>query len=150
MDYELEKADGQSANRLEITAEMKSNLLTAAKWTKFLTVTGTIGVVVMVLFSFIIIFAGSVLAAAVDMGQTLGIGVTYVIVAATCVYPLKKGFDFVRQARSACENDNSQELAEMFATMKSVTKYCGVLTIVVLCMYALFFVGALGIVGSWA
>ena len=130
---------------LRVKESTKVDLLTAAKWSKFLCVVGCIGVVIIVIFAIFLLGAGSVASAMFsDMPYgAVAMGVLYLIIAALYIYPLMKGFQFASGAKAACLSDNENELARGIKGLSSLTKFCGILTIICLVIYALVILFAL-------
>ena len=130
---------------LRVTESAKVDLLTAAKWSKFLCVVGCIGVVIIVIFAIFLLGAGSVASAMFsDMPYgAVAMGVLYLIIAALYIYPLIKGFQFANGAKAACLSNDENELARGIKGLSSLTKFCGILTIICLVIYALVILFAL-------
>ena len=120
---------------------MKRDLLSAAKWTKFLCIIGCIGVVLLVLIGILM----SVLGSSFGLGNTpfgAGMGILYLIMAALYIYPLIKGFQFANGTKAACLTDNENELARGFSGLRALLQFFGILNIIVLILYALVAIGA--------
>lgn len=115
---------------------MKSDLLCAAKWTKFLCIIGCIGVAFLVVAGIAFFAVGS------NFGLTdspfgAGMGILYLIMAALYVYPLIKGFQFANATKAACLTDNEAELARGFSGLRACLQFFGILTIIILIIYVL-------------
>jgi hypothetical protein len=130
---------------LRVKESTKVDLLTAAKWSKFLCVVGCIGVVIIVIFAIFLLGAGSVASAMFsDMPYgAVAMGVLYLIIAALYIYPLIKGFQFANGAKAACLSNDENELARGIKGLSSLTKFCGILTIICLVIYAFVILFAL-------
>lgn len=130
---------------LRVKESAKADLLTAAKWTKFLCIVGSIGIALIVIFAIFLLGAGTVASSMFsDMPYgAVGMGVLYLIIAALYIYPLMKGFQFASGAKAACLSDNENELARGIKGLSSLTKFCGILTIICLVIYALVILFAL-------
>ncbi len=130
---------------LRVKESTKADLLTAAKWSKFLCVVGCIGVVIIVIFAIFLLGAGSVASAMFsDMPYgAVAMGVLYLIIAALYIYPLIKGFQFANGAKAACLSNDENELARGIKGLSSLTKFCGILTIICLVIYAFVILFAL-------
>ena len=70
-------------------------------------------------------------------------GVLYLILAAIYIYPLIKGFQFANATKAACLTDNEAQLARGFSGLRALLQFFGIITIIVLVIYALILVGAL-------
>ena len=124
-----------------VNSGMKADLLSAAKWAKFLCIIGCIGLALLVIAGILMFAIGSSFGFA---GNPLGagMGVLYLIIAAIYVYPIIKGFQFANGTKAACLTDNEAQLARGFSGLRSVLQFFGILTIIVLVIYALVAIGA--------
>ena len=120
--------------RLKITNEMKENLLIAIKWIKFMNVVGCVSLGALALLGFIGFFSGI-------MGSGgMSLGIIYLVLAAIYYPVLKRVFAFVNQARCACEYDSSEDLNGMFDSLRFISKYLGIICVVVVGIYAFVFI----------
>lgn len=126
---------------LKMTNSIAENLLTATKWLKFLNIVAAVGVALVVIAGLFMAVSGA--------PQGLLLLVSYMIAAGIYAYPLIKSFSLVSNIREAINSDSQNALESAAENFKSLLKYMGVLTIVVLCLYvvillcAVIFVGAL-------
>lgn len=130
---------------LRVKESTKADLLTAAKWTKFLCVVGSIGIALIVIFAIFLFGAGTVassLFSEMPFGA-VAMGIIYLVIAALYIYPLLKSFQFANGAKAACLSDDENELARGIKGLSSLTKFWGVLTIIILVIYALILLFAL-------
>lgn len=124
-----------------VNSGMKADLISASKWTKFLCIVGCIGVVLLVVIGIMMFAVGS----SFGFGSTpfgAGLGVLYLILAAIYIYPIIKGFQFANATKAACLTDNEAQLARGFSGLRAVLQFFGIITIIVLAIYALVLVGA--------
>lgn len=124
-----------------VNEKMKADLLTSAKWAKFLCIVGCIGLAFLVIIA-ILCFSTSIANSLSDIpmpGFGATVGVIYLILAAIYIYPLIKGFQFANATKAACLSNNESELARGFEGMRSWFTYMGILTIIILVIYALIF-----------
>ena len=68
-------------------------------------------------------------------------GLLYLIIVAIYIYPLIKGFQFANATKAACLSDDAAQLARGFAGLRSLLKFFGILTIIILVLYVLVFIG---------
>ena len=134
-----------------VSEKMKADLLSSAKWAKFLCIIGCIGLVFMVLAGIGMIALGGFVSSHVPGGGAgLGapMGVFYLILAVIYIYPLIKGFQFANATKAACLSNNEGELARGIDGMRCWLKFCGILTIIylVICVLALL----IGIIAGFA
>ena len=130
---------------LRVKESTKADLLTAAKWTKFLCIVGSIGMALIVIFGIFLLGAGT-LASSMFSDMPFGavaMGVLYLVIAALYIYPLLKGFQFASGAKAACLSDDENELARGIKGLSSLTKFWGILTIIILVIYAFVILFAL-------
>ena len=127
---------------MTVNESMKTDLLSAAKWTKFLCIMGCIGLGLMVLLAIAMIVFGSA-AANLNPAFPVGglVGIIYLICAAVYIYPLIKGFQFANATKTACLFNNERELARGFSGLSSLCRYLGILTIVIMAIYVLVIIG---------
>ena len=121
---------------LKITESIQQNLLSAVKWLKFLTILGTIGMVLIALCGVVSLFLPSY------TGGTV-MALMYFVICGLYYYPIKKGYDIVSSTRDAMNNASQDSLELCADNVKSVLKYLGILNIVLLSLYALFVLSAL-------
>ena len=128
---------------LIVNEKMKEDLLSAAKWAKFLCIVGCVGVGFIVILGLVMFVMGSVAFPSSISGSIPGIflGFLYFIIAAIYIYPLIKGFQFANGTKAACLSHDERELARGFEGLSSLLKYCGILTIICIAIYIIFFLG---------
>jgi len=146
-----EEMNVQEATGMVINESMKADLLTSAKWAKFLCIIGCIGIAFMVILSVVIFAIGNRFPSPSPIAMMPGVfSSVYLITAAIMIYPLMKGFQFANCTKAACLSNNEVELARGFAGMRSYLQFIGILTIIVLAIYALILIGSLVAVGTIA
>ena len=121
---------------LKITESIQQNLLSAVKWLKFLTILGTIGMVLIALCGVISLFLPSY------TGGT-AMALKFFVIPGLYYYPIKKGYDIVSSTRDAMNNASQDSLELCVDNLKSVLKYFGILNFVVLSLYALYVLSVL-------
>ena len=102
-------------------------------------------VFIIVIFAIFLFGAGTVassLFSEMPFGA-VAMGIIYLVIAALYIYPLLKGFQFANGAKAACLSDDENELARGIKGLSSLTKFWGVLTIIILVIYALILLFAL-------
>ena len=124
-----------------------------AKWSNFLAIVGFIGIGLVVLMA---LFGGAFLASAASEfgGGTEAVGgafftIIYLLVALLYFFPVYYLFKFARNMKAALQAKDEDTLTKAFEYMKSHYKFVGILTIVVLSIYAfIFLIGLLGFAAS--
>ena len=120
---------------LRITENIQSNLLSAAKWLKFMTILSTVGVALFFIIGIVLLFIPTY-----DGVPGALYGVIYMLLTLLYFYPIKKSFDLIKNTREAMGNASQMGLEQAAANVKSILKYFGILSIVCLSIYALLFV----------
>lgn len=129
---------------MTVNEKMKADLLSSAKWAKFLCIVACIGMAFIVLVAILLLVFGSSLSRfAPNAGPTGLVSFIYFVIAAIYIYPIIKGFQFANATKEACLSNNENELARGFDGMRSVLKFMGIITIIILSLYALLFVIAI-------
>lgn len=137
----------EEKKELNLTELAMEYLLSTAKWAKFLSILGLIGLGLMVVLGF-------------SMGALMGsfnsefsalpsafFGIIYLFMAGIYIYPILAMLRFANFSKSAILNYNSDNLTEAFRNIKGSYQYVGILTIIGLSLYALFLLIAI-IIGA--
>ena len=133
--------------QLTITSAAKGFLKETAKWCKFLSILGFIGLGILLLSSF---FVGTIynnMPEAATMPINLGTAMTffYILMIAIYVFPLYYLYQFSIKLKKALNTKDDAILAAAFEMLKSHYKFVGVFTIIMLSIYIL--AGIVGILG---
>lgn len=130
---------------LEIDEQSVSSLSQAAKWAKLLAI---VGFVCCGLIVFAGIFAGGVLGIVSAMNNTQPVGVdfgamqaglifVYVVLGLIYFFPCLFLYRFAVKMQYALKTNQQEVLNASFSNLKSCFKFLGVLTVIVLSIYAL-------------
>lgn len=134
---ELENKNNQE-NFMLINQEIKTSLLESARWGKFLAIVGYILVGFLILAGFLIMlgfsFAGRFSGTRFPMGIA---GFLYIVMAILYFFPVNYLYNFSDQIKKGLESNNQQSVTSGFTHLKSMFKFIGILTIVILAVYAL-------------
>lgn len=132
--------------QITITKTSKSYLIEIAKWTQFFSVIGFVFLFFLFVFAlFSVPVFESITKTNAGIPDNLGFIVT-VINIATCLlyfFPLYYLLQFSKKIKKALKTKNDQMLANAFQMLKSHYKFIGVLTIITISLYFLFFISAL-------
>lgn len=131
--------------QFNLTERMKSNLLSGAKWLKFLAVVMTIMLVFLVIAAICLIVLESAMTHTFGAFGAIGIGVLYLICVALYIYPLKKAFNLVSHIRQGVNSNSQEGFEEAADDFDSGLKYMGALTIIGLILYAIGIICAIGL-----
>lgn len=136
---------------LQLDQQASSYLGEAARWARFLSILGFIMCVILVLAA---VFMGSFLAGSIgntNLGSASLFGGTfvstlYILVALLYFFPCLYLFHFGTKMRTALRNNDQEALSGAFKNLKSCFKFFGILSIIVLVLYALALIA--GILGA--
>ncbi|WP_299670161.1 DUF5362 family protein [uncultured Polaribacter sp.] len=125
--------------QLTLNNASKGFLKETAKWAKFLSIIGFIGLVLMLLGSF---FIGSLydnLPQAQEMPFDIGgiMTVFYIVIALIYIFPIYYLYQFSVKMKNALLSKDDEVLADAFEMLKSHYKFIGVFTIIILSLYLL-------------
>lgn len=133
-----------------ITNESREYLREAAKWGKFLAIVGFIFVGIIALGA---LFAGSILGG--SLGREMGfpgagifITLLYLAFAALYFFPCLYLYNFSAKAKLALLTNSTSGMTEALKNLKSMFKFMGIFTAVILGIYALIFVGSFLFLGA--
>jgi hypothetical protein len=128
-----------------ITDEIKNYLVEAAKWGKFLAIMGYIGIGLILLLAVGVMVMGSASQLFPGMGMNMGaFGLIYIAIAAFYFFPVYYLHQFSLKIKKGLTSQDAHSIATGFQNLKSLFKFMGIFTIVILSIYALVFVIAIG------
>lgn len=122
-------------------------LMETARWGKLLAILGFIGLGLLVLLglfysAFISTLSGNELEG-LPMGLSWMIGLIYVVLAVLFFFPVLYLYRFSIKTQSSIRSKNTVELTQAFSNLKSVFKFFGIYTIVIMVIYALILLGVM-------
>lgn len=119
-------------NDLLINDTSQANLIAAAKWGRFLAIVGFIFCALMVIGGF---YLDSILSRSSYYGAARGtnfVGIAYSIVALILFFPCLFLLKFSNKAHEAVRSSNQGSLDSAFVNLKSLFKFYGIFTIIML------------------
>lgn len=132
-------------------------LTEAAKWGKFLSILGFIFCALIILMG---LFAGTLMSGVLSQFETesaTGLGaisttvimIYYILIALLYFFPCLFLFNFSSKMQTAIRNNDQIYLNTSFRNLKSLFKFWGILTIILLCIFviAIIIVAVVGAVG---
>lgn len=125
---------------LSINEEIKLYLKETAKWAKFLAIIGYIGIGFLLVFSLFMLFGMTAFAGMLDAMPLTLMGLLYIVMAILYYFPVNYLNKFANKTKRALAENDQDEINLGFKNLKSMFKFMGILTIVVLCLYALIIV----------
>lgn len=135
----------QSAEKqIVITEEIKEYLLVSAKWSKFIAIIGFIGLGIMILFGFLMmiglpLFHRPNTSFPVTVPAVL-YGLLYIILGVVSFLPVLYLYRFAVSMKEGVLRNDEYEMTNGFLNLKKMTKFTGIMTIVILGLYALMIV----------
>lgn len=127
---------------LQFTPDIKALLRESARWGKFLSVVGLVlsGMVVVMAFilpSLIDTFSAIQHTEVLPAGSKAGITINFLIIAAVVFFPSLFLLKFSNGMKKALEEINQDEFTMAFSNLKTLLKFYGIITIIILGLYAL-------------
>ena len=142
----MEENNPGSIFELVIDHESSSYLNETARWAKFLSIVGFVTCGLLAVASF---FIGSIMsrnalapygvdgAGAYGAGFAAGITALYLAIAVLYFFPCLYLYQFSVRLKAALTENNQVKLSQSLKSQKSLFKFVGILTIIVLAFYAL-------------
>jgi len=134
----------QGVSPLTINQGINAYLIETAKWGKFLAIMGYIGMGLLVLAGLFVMVGFSAFSEFTKMPFPMGaFGLIYILIAVLYYFPVSYLHKFSDQAKQAVTMNDQGMLNSGFANLKSLFKFMGIFTIVVISLYALILVIAI-------
>ena len=139
---ENSEINSQSNDSILINDEIREYLKETAKWANFLAILGFIGLGLMAIAIIAMLFLnGSRSNNYSNLGGSSFIAVIYILLSVLYYYPINYLYKFSVDITKGV-NSNDQELfTSGFKSLKSLFKFQGILTIVVISIYIFIFLG---------
>lgn len=133
------------SNDLVINNHSQASLGASAKWGKFLSIVGFIFCGLMLVGGIYLQFVLSAFGL-YGYGSYFAkyMGVFYLVFAIILFFPCLYLFKFSNNMLEALRSSNQENLDTAFHNLKSMFKFYGIFTIVILVIYALAFIGGMG------
>ncbi|HEX5743607.1 MAG TPA: DUF5362 family protein [Flavobacteriaceae bacterium] len=131
----------EQSPKIELLQETIQNLNETRKWTNFLSIMGFIFIGLMILIAFAVSSMMSTMAeseSALPFSGTV-LGFVYLIIAFIYFFPILYLYRFSKYTKKALETQNSNDLNEAFKNLKSHYRFMGIITIVMIALYAFIF-----------
>jgi hypothetical protein len=135
-------------DRAEVSDAAVELLRQTKPWVTFLSVMSFIGAGFMALGGIFMIAAGAI-APSGSSAPAAALGVVYLPMAALYIYPALKLWGFSSSIGRLLASRSNMDLEAALGQQKSFWKFAGIMTIVMIALYAVFFVGIM-VVGGFA
>jgi len=146
----------EDQNKLSLNDLAISALRESGKWCMFLSIVGFIFIVLMLLFGVYMSLISAILPTP-EMGGTneLGFGVSvfasiksyfgilYLLMALLYFFPIYYLYNYAKGIKVALSSGNENILEKALVNLKSHHKFLGIMTIVMISLYVLFFIGTI-------
>jgi hypothetical protein len=123
-----------------VSGEIKDYLVETAKWGKFLAIMGYIGIGFILIMALVVMGMGSFASDIVPGmgGMNMGaFGLIYIVIGAFYFFPVYYLHQFSIKIKQGLNTPDSQSLTAGFQNLKSLFKFMGIFTLVILSLYAL-------------
>lgn len=121
-----------------VNGEIKNYLLETSKWGKFLAIVGYVGMGFLVLLGLGVIVGFSIQGSLANVGFPAGlIGIVYILLAVIYYFPVNYLYRFSVQMKQGLSLNNELSATSGFENLKSLFKFMGIFTIVVLSIYVI-------------
>jgi hypothetical protein len=136
-------------NDLQVSVPAQNFLSECAKWGKFLAIIGFILCGIMVVLAFFIptlimnIPPYNAMAPSLSSGLAAGMTVMYILFACLFFFPCLYLYKFSVKMKSSLAETSQENFDESLQNLKSMFKFYGIVTIVMLSIYALIFLVAM-------
>ncbi len=150
-DY-LDNETFYSEGSFQVTNKAKGFLATTAFWGKIVSIAGFILTAIIVLAAMGMLFMGSAFSQFSEqmgdlggLGAFGGVGIAFVYILGALFYffPSLYLFNFSQKTQAAIRNSDSLELENAFENLKSLYKFIGIWTVIILGIYGIIIVFAL-------
>ena len=130
----------------------------SAKWCMFLAIVGFIFIGLMLVFGAFMSVAMSAMPDNSDFGGTMSpfsamksyFGILYIVLAVLYFFPVYYLFNYAKGTKQAFESGNSEVLSNALVNLKSHHKFLGILTIAMIAVYILAFIGIIIFAAKYA
>jgi hypothetical protein len=130
-----------TGSEITVNGDINNYLLETAKWCKFLAIVGYIGMGLLVLLGLGFMVGLSVFSSISHLGFPIGLfGLIYIFIAVLYFFPISYMYKFSTNITQGLKSNNQQSVNYGFKNLKSLFKFMGILTIVVLSIYALIII----------
>lgn len=141
---EINEQELGAGDSLQLNHNIKHYLQEIARWSRFLAICGYVFCAIFVLFSiYLIISPENPMNASKSPLVGMGIGVLYLVFSGLYFIPVNYLYKFSTKTKQALFDRDFRVLEFAFKNLKSLMKFTGIFTIVIIALYALIFFGAI-------
>lgn len=131
----------QAENSLFASIEIKDYLLETAKWGKILAIVGFVGIGLLLLIALFMMFGMSFMSSMLGLPSYMGfMGFFYIVFGAMYYFPISYLYKFSVKMKQGLLSNELPTVASSFQNLKSLFKFMGILTVVILSIYGLILI----------
>ncbi|MDP4277610.1 MAG: hypothetical protein Q8914_08250 [Bacteroidota bacterium] len=131
----------QEEKKLAMNQEVRNYLIETAKWGKFLAIAGYVMMAIVAVFGFLfmlnILPFGSNIPSNLAGAVGVAIGLLYLLFAVLYYFPITYLYHFSTRIKLGLQEVDETIVTDAFQQMKKLFKFIGIITIVILSIYAL-------------
>lgn len=131
----------------QLTTSAIGFLKESAKWCKFMSIVGFVGIGLMVLGGLFVMISSSALDSMSETSRfpfpTSVLTIFYLVFAAIYFFPVYYLYQYATKTTIALRSRNQQLLTDGLENLKSHHKFLGIFTLIIISIYGLVFVGAI-------
>ncbi|MBI1288792.1 MAG: hypothetical protein GC178_14585 [Flavobacteriales bacterium] len=140
----LGSLDDQVSGQFEVNDRMRTYLAETGKWGKFIGIVGFVFIGLIVFAGLAITIMGNSFPGSEDRPINMGVfGIVYIIMGIIYLFPTLYLYRFSSKVVDAVKHLDTMGLEAAFMNLKSLFKFFGVFTAIVMGLYGLIFVGAI-------
>lgn len=136
MDY-IDVLGDNNKNNLQISSEIKDDLLETSKWAQFLSILGFVflGIMILIVLIFLAFFKDAMGIGPIDMGPVIfGIGFTYLLLLGLICLPIFFTYKFADLIKDGINNNNQLQITNAFKYLKNIFKFYGIFAIIMIAL----------------
>ncbi len=133
----MDNTSNTSIFDLTFETESRSHLIEIAKWSKLLSITGIVAGSLLAILGLIVMFVGPSLSDYFGSSLLGYAGIIYVFAGLLYIFPSIKLLRFATQMPVAFQKSDQALVNEALGNLKSVFKFWGILTLIVIALYAI-------------
>ena len=148
MNMENLERNEQENNLMTINLEIQNYLKETSKWSKFLAIIGYVGIGLILIMAIVVMIGFSNISNIYNSGFPMSIfGIIYILIAVLYYFPVTYLYKFSININQGLNSNNSESITYGFQNLKSLFKFMGISTVVVISLYGLFFLFSIPIAG---
>lgn len=142
--YHMENYNSNSEIfNLQVDEVARANMLEMARWTKFLSIVGFIGLGLLAMGGIAMLFSTAIIDSMGYGALGTSVALIYLVLVALYFYPTYALFKFANTVKPAIRTANQAQFNEALGHLKGVFKFVGIFTIIIIGIYGLIFIFAI-------